>query len=73
MLLLPLAVALKPDVFEGLRFELTRPLNGNFFLTHRWDWRAWRAHGNLHHHTNANQHCQPCLSPILHAQPQQHC
>jgi hypothetical protein len=29
------AVALKPDVFEGLRFELTRPLNQNFFLTHR--------------------------------------
>lgn len=30
-----LAVALKPDVFEGLRFELSRPLNQNFFLTHR--------------------------------------
>lgn len=30
------AVALKPDVFEGLRFELTRPLNQNFFLTHRY-------------------------------------
>lgn len=28
-------VALKPDVFEGLRFEITRPLNQNFFLTHR--------------------------------------
>lgn len=27
-------MALKPDVFEGLRFELTRPLNQNFFLTH---------------------------------------
>jgi hypothetical protein len=38
LLLLPavLAVALKPDVFEGLRFEITRPLNQNFFLTHRW-------------------------------------
>jgi hypothetical protein len=31
------AVALKPDVFEGLRFEITRPLNQNFFLTHRCD------------------------------------
>ena len=30
-----LAVALKPDLFEGLRFEVTRPLNQNFFLTHR--------------------------------------
>jgi hypothetical protein len=28
-------VALKPDVFEGMRFEITRPLNQNFFLTHR--------------------------------------
>lgn len=27
-------MALKPDVFEGLRFEITRPLNQNFFLTH---------------------------------------
>lgn len=27
-------MALKPDVFEGLRFEVTRPLNQNFFLTH---------------------------------------
>lgn len=27
-------MALKPDCFEGLRFELTRPLNNNFFLTH---------------------------------------
>jgi hypothetical protein len=36
LLLLLCAVALKPDVFEGLRFELTRPLNQNFFLTHRW-------------------------------------
>jgi hypothetical protein len=36
LLLLSLAaVALKPDVFEGLRFEITRPLNQNFFLTHR--------------------------------------
>ena len=29
------AVALKPDLFEGLRFEINRPLNQNFFLTHR--------------------------------------
>lgn len=29
------AVALKPDVFEGMRFEITRPLNNNFFLSHR--------------------------------------
>jgi hypothetical protein len=28
-------VALKPDLFEGLRFEINRPLNQNFFLTHR--------------------------------------
>jgi len=27
-------MALKPDLFEGLRFEVTRPLNQNFFLTH---------------------------------------
>lgn len=27
-------MALKPDVFEGLRFEMTRPLNQNFFLSH---------------------------------------
>eukprot|EP00877_Chromochloris_zofingiensis_P008556 jgi/Chrzof1/3954/Cz13g14220.t1 len=27
-------MALKPDTFEGLRFEITRPLNQNFFLTH---------------------------------------
>jgi hypothetical protein len=37
LLLLLFAVALKPDVFEGLRFEITRPLNQNFFLTHRWE------------------------------------
>jgi hypothetical protein len=29
------AVALRPDLFEGMRFEITRPLNQNFFLTHR--------------------------------------
>ena len=28
------AVALRPDTFEGMRFEITRPLNQNFFLTH---------------------------------------
>lgn len=27
-------MALKPDLFEGLRFEMTRPLNQNFFLNH---------------------------------------
>lgn len=27
-------MALKPDLFEGLRFEMTRPLNQNFFLSH---------------------------------------
>ncbi|GBF92469.1 mitochondrial translocase [Raphidocelis subcapitata] len=26
--------ALRPDLFEGMRFEITRPLNQNFFLTH---------------------------------------
>jgi hypothetical protein len=29
------AVGLKPDVFEGFKFDLTKPLNQNFFLTHR--------------------------------------
>jgi hypothetical protein len=29
------AAALRPDLFEGMRFEITRPLNQNFFLTHR--------------------------------------
>ena len=27
-------VSLKPDVFEGLRFDLTKPLNNNFALSH---------------------------------------
>lgn len=27
-------MSLKPDLFEGLRFEITRPLNNNFFLQH---------------------------------------
>lgn len=27
-------MALRPDLFEGMRFEITRPLNQNFFLTH---------------------------------------
>lgn len=27
-------MALKPEIFEGLRFEITRPLNQNFFLSH---------------------------------------
>jgi mitochondrial import receptor subunit TOM40 len=27
-------VSLKPDLFEGLRFDLTKPLNHNFALTH---------------------------------------
>jgi mitochondrial import receptor subunit TOM40 len=26
--------ALKPEVFEGMRFEVTKPLNQNFFLSH---------------------------------------
>lgn len=29
------AVALKPDIFEGLRFDFTKPLNQNFALCHR--------------------------------------
>lgn len=29
-----LAVSLKPDLFEGLRFDLTKPLNHNFALSH---------------------------------------
>lgn len=28
------AVSLKPDLFEGLRFDLTKPLNNNFALSH---------------------------------------
>lgn len=28
------AVSLKPDLFEGLRFDMTKPLNHNFALTH---------------------------------------
>ena len=27
-------MALRPETFEGMRFEITRPLNQNFFLTH---------------------------------------
>jgi hypothetical protein len=27
-------MALKPDLFEGMRFELNKPLNPNFFLSH---------------------------------------
>jgi hypothetical protein len=27
-------VSLKPDLFEGLRFDLTKPLNHNFALSH---------------------------------------
>ncbi len=27
-------MALKPDVFEGMRFEINKPLNPNFFLSH---------------------------------------
>ena len=35
------AVSLKPDLFEGLRFEFSKPLNQNFAFTHRCvsDWR----------------------------------
>jgi mitochondrial import receptor subunit TOM40 len=28
------AVILKPDTFEGLRFDFTRPLNQNFAICH---------------------------------------
>jgi len=34
IMLLLLAVSLKPDLFEGLRFDLTKPLNHNFALSH---------------------------------------
>lgn len=30
-----LAVSLKPDLFEGMRFDFTKGLNQKFFLTHR--------------------------------------
>ena len=30
------AVTLKPDCFEGLRFEFSKPFNQNFAFTHRW-------------------------------------
>ena len=30
-----LAVSLKPELFEGLRFDFTKPLNQNFQLCHR--------------------------------------
>ncbi len=30
------AVALKPEIFEGLRFDFTKPLNQNFALCHRY-------------------------------------
>ena len=29
------AVSLKPDTFEGLRFDFQKPLNQNFVLVHR--------------------------------------
>lgn len=28
-------VTLKPDCFEGLRFEFSKPFNHNFAFTHR--------------------------------------
>ena len=28
------AVALKPELFEGMRFDITKPLNQNFALAH---------------------------------------
>jgi hypothetical protein len=28
-------VALKPELFEGLRFEVNRPVTQNIFLAHR--------------------------------------
>lgn len=34
-LLFGLAVILKPETFEGLRFDFTRPLNQNFAVCHR--------------------------------------
>ena len=30
------AVSLKPELFEGLRFDFTKPLNQNFQLCHRY-------------------------------------
>ena len=30
------AVVLKPELFEGLRFDFTKPLNQNFALSHRY-------------------------------------
>ena len=35
MRLPPVAVVLKPELFEGLRFDFTKPLNQNFALSHR--------------------------------------
>ena len=29
------AVSLKPDLFEGLKFDFNKPLNMNFALSHR--------------------------------------
>ena len=29
------AVSLKPDLFEGLKFDFSKPLNMNFAVTHR--------------------------------------
>lgn len=34
-LTLATAVSLKPDLFEGMRFDITKPLNHNFALSHR--------------------------------------
>lgn len=30
-----LTVSLKPDLFEGLKFDFSKPLNMNFAVTHR--------------------------------------
>ena len=35
------AVALKPEIFEGLRFDFTKPLNQNFALCHRYAHCLW--------------------------------
>ena len=43
------AVVLKPELFEGLRFDFTKPLNQNFALSHR----CVKSAGCITHMTSA--------------------
>jgi len=56
-------VSLKPDLFEGLKFDFSKPLNMNFAVTHRYAFVPTARHA-MQYAIQELEHCNVFTASI---------